>query len=162
MSDVACCQLNHCTGGGRANKGWLRMLRLWGVSCCVVGVGEGGRWPCSPRPWCPPSWCWPSPPWWWRARSWRGFRGRESWSLRRLTETLPLSCEEKGERYFSRRKRMVLNERYLVGELILGLDDNMNNERVHNRYCIHTACKRWRVKLPRIRFWIYWRVRHEI
>ena len=21
MSDVACCQLNHCTGGGRANKG---------------------------------------------------------------------------------------------------------------------------------------------
>ena len=36
---------------------------------------------------------------------------------------------------------MVLNERYLVGELILGLDDNMNN-----RYCIHTARKRWRVK----------------
>ena len=47
---------------------------------------------------------------------------------------------------------MVLNERYLVGELILGLDDNMNNERVHNRYCIHTARKRWRVKSPWIRF----------
>ena len=30
---------------------------------------------------------------------------------------------------------MALNKRYFVGELILGLDDNMYNERVHNRYC---------------------------
>ena len=30
---------------------------------------------------------------------------------------------------------MALNERYFVGEFILGLDDNMYNERVHNRYC---------------------------
>ena len=45
--------------------------------------------------------------------------------------TLPSSCEEKGERYFSRRKRMVLNERHLVGVLILGLDDNMNIDSVY-------------------------------
>ena len=47
---------------------------------------------------------------------------------------------------------MALNERYLVGESILGLDDNVYNERVHKRYCIHTARKRWRVELPWMRF----------
>ena len=30
---------------------------------------------------------------------------------------------------------MALNKRYFVGEFILGLGDNMYNERVHNRYC---------------------------